>query len=291
MPTGIPSTRTSRCVAADGPAARSKPSAPSAVPRGIIPRFTRIPDRISLEFCLPSSFADVFFDRVLFTFPFFEVPSFEADPSIASGHRSSCVSGSHPMLRWFNNPHGPPSGVCTGQRKPQLSGSSFLTAVVLICIKKAPRCTLLKWETNLQKFSRSAMMVNPAACIRSRPVRDVMFPVARKVATLRPMPSSEAAPALIPPYRSTHLAQKASSRSELSRVVPLYFEFRCSFMIPTLISCRVSSSLSLTIILIRCPGRSISWFDRESALSTPQPPETKWWSFRTMIKSVSRLSE
>lgn len=36
---------------------------------------------------------------------------------------------------WFNNPQGPPSGVCTGQTNPHYSGSNFLTVVVFISVK------------------------------------------------------------------------------------------------------------------------------------------------------------
>lgn len=56
------------------------------------------------------------------------------------------VTTSHVAVRWFSSPHGAPSGVCTGQRKPQDSGSSLRTVVVLILAKSAPLCTQRKWD-------------------------------------------------------------------------------------------------------------------------------------------------
>ena len=38
-------------------------------------------------------------------------------------------------VKWFSRPHGEPSGVCTGHRKPHDSGSSFRTVVVRIWAK------------------------------------------------------------------------------------------------------------------------------------------------------------
>lgn len=57
-----------------------------------------------------------------------------------------CVTISHAAARWFIRPQGSPSGVCTGQRKPQDSGSSLRTVVVRILRKAAPLCTQRKWE-------------------------------------------------------------------------------------------------------------------------------------------------
>lgn len=44
---------------------------------------------------------------------------------------------------------------------PQASGRSFLTAVVLISLKKDPLCTQRKCEMYRKKFSLSATTVNP----------------------------------------------------------------------------------------------------------------------------------
>mmetsp|Transcript_31722 Transcript_31722/g.48612 ORF Transcript_31722/g.48612 Transcript_31722/m.48612 type:complete len:202 (-) Transcript_31722:1509-2114(-) len=51
---------------------------------------------------------------------------------------SSLGMGTQLRLMWFSNPQGEPSGVCTGQTKPQASGSSFLTVVVFISVKYCP---------------------------------------------------------------------------------------------------------------------------------------------------------
>ncbi len=61
----------------------------------------------------------------------------------------------HLCARWFSSPHGAPSGVCTGQRKPQDSGSSFLTVVVFSWAKKLPRWTMRKWLMKRRKLSFS----------------------------------------------------------------------------------------------------------------------------------------
>lgn len=45
------------------------------------------------------------------------------------------VKGTHDIDIWFNRPHGPPSGVWTGQTKPHYSGNNFLTVVVFISVK------------------------------------------------------------------------------------------------------------------------------------------------------------
>lgn len=47
-------------------------------------------------------------------------------------------------VMWFMSPQGSPSGVWTGHRKPQDSGSSFRTDVVLILANAAPLCTQRK---------------------------------------------------------------------------------------------------------------------------------------------------
>lgn len=56
--------------------------------------------------------------------------------------RVVCLCTRAVAAMWFSNPQGEPSGVCTGQRKPQDSGSSLRTAVVFISVKNCPRCTL-----------------------------------------------------------------------------------------------------------------------------------------------------
>lgn len=81
---------------------------------------------------------------------------------------------------WFNNPQGAPSGVCTGQRNPQQSGSNFLTAVVFVYVKKCPLWIDLKWAKNLELFNLSAITQNPLACIKSRLEWAIKFPVDKK---------------------------------------------------------------------------------------------------------------
>lgn len=49
-------------------------------------------------------------------------------------------------VKWLSRPQGEPSGVCTGQRKPQDSGSSLRTVVVRSSAKYAPRWMDRKWE-------------------------------------------------------------------------------------------------------------------------------------------------
>ena len=51
------------------------------------------------------------------------------------GFAEGWVNGWQHIVMWFNNPHGPPSGVCTGQINPQTSGNNFLTVVVFIYAK------------------------------------------------------------------------------------------------------------------------------------------------------------
>jgi hypothetical protein len=57
---------------------------------------------------------------------------------------SSEAIGAQVIVIWFRRPHGAPSGVCTGQIKPQASGKSFLTVVVFISVKYWPLWILLK---------------------------------------------------------------------------------------------------------------------------------------------------
>lgn len=57
-----------------------------------------------------------------------------------------CATISQLAVMWFMSPHGSPSGVWTGHRKPQDSGSSLRTEVVLILAKAAPLCTQRKCE-------------------------------------------------------------------------------------------------------------------------------------------------
>ena len=45
---------------------------------------------------------------------------------------AGCTTGRQLCARWFKWPQGAPSGVCTGQRKPQVSGSSLRTVVVFL---------------------------------------------------------------------------------------------------------------------------------------------------------------
>jgi hypothetical protein len=48
---------------------------------------------------------------------------------------SSEGSGIQLRVIWLSNPHGAPSGVCTGHMNPHDSGRSFLTVVVFISVK------------------------------------------------------------------------------------------------------------------------------------------------------------
>ena len=82
--------------------------------------------------------------------------------------------------KWFSRPQGPPSGVCTGQRKPQLSGSSFLTVVVFMVVKNWPLWMLLKCVVKRKKLILSATTEYPDTCMRSRPVEDTRLPVASR---------------------------------------------------------------------------------------------------------------
>lgn len=84
------------------------------------------------------------------------------------------------MVIWFNRPHGPPSGVCTGHKKPHTYGRSLRTVVVFIYAKYVPRWIDLKCDKNLMLFNLSAMTANPLSCIKSNPVRDFKFPVDKK---------------------------------------------------------------------------------------------------------------
>ena len=70
---------------------------------------------------------------------------------------------------------------------PQASGRSLRTVVVFSSAKKAPRWIERKWLMYRSQLSFSATMVKPDACWRSRPVGDVKFPVARKLAIFEPM--------------------------------------------------------------------------------------------------------
>jgi hypothetical protein len=69
--------------------------------------------------------------------------------TVAMAWTTSRLSGglattAHMAVKWLRRPQGDPSGVCTGHRKPQDSGSSFRTVVVLSCAKYAPRWIALK---------------------------------------------------------------------------------------------------------------------------------------------------
>mmetsp|Transcript_70617 Transcript_70617/g.216407 ORF Transcript_70617/g.216407 Transcript_70617/m.216407 type:complete len:239 (-) Transcript_70617:1206-1922(-) len=101
-----------------------------------------------------------------------------AAPAPSSGRR---VTMRHFAERWFKRPHGEPSGVCTGQRNPQVSGSNFRTVVVFISAKYCPRWIAAKCELNRAWLSLSATMVYPDDCIRSKPLREFKLPVAMKL--------------------------------------------------------------------------------------------------------------
>ena len=53
----------------------------------------------------------------------------------SSGLSGGLATTAHMAVKWLSRPQGDPSGVCTGHRKPQDSGSSFRTVVVLSCAK------------------------------------------------------------------------------------------------------------------------------------------------------------
>ena len=88
---------------------------------------------------------------------------------------------------WLRRPQGAPSGVWTGQRKPQHSGSSFLTVVVFISVKYWPLCMDLKCDKYLVLFSLSATIVKPADYCKSRFVLEMRLPVAIKCSIFLPM--------------------------------------------------------------------------------------------------------
>ncbi len=144
---------------------------------------------------------------------------------------------------WFKSPQGPPSGVCTGQRKPHDSGSSFLTVVVFISAKYAPLWIDLKCDKNLILFNLSAITANPLSCIKSKPVLDLRLPVERKDSRLLP----------IIPVSSSFLIFSI----EIS-FVSKTFDATASLIIFALAYERVSSSFYLKIIRYKCPGRSAS---------------------------------
>mmetsp|Transcript_2477 Transcript_2477/g.7413 ORF Transcript_2477/g.7413 Transcript_2477/m.7413 type:complete len:239 (-) Transcript_2477:528-1244(-) len=93
--------------------------------------------------------------------------SMSSTPRPASSRTTASeASGGAPLTtaravpaRWFSRPQGEPSGVCTGQRKPQVSGRSLRTVVVFICAKYCPRCTAAKCELKRAWFSLSATTV------------------------------------------------------------------------------------------------------------------------------------
>ena len=148
------------------------------------------------------------------------------------------------MVMWFRRPQGPPSGVWTGQRKPQDYGRSFRTVVVFIYAKYAPLWIDLKWDRNLMLFSLSAITANPLSCIRSKPVRDLRLPVDRNDSRLLP----------IMPVSSSFLILSI----EIS-LVSKTFDATASLMILALTYERVSSSFYLNIIRYKWPGRRASW--------------------------------
>lgn len=146
------------------------------------------------------------------------------------------VIGLQVMARWFSRPHGPPSGVWTGQMKPQFSGSSFLTVVVFISAKYAPLWMLLKWLRYLMLFSLSAITVKPLAYIRSRPDPDFKFPVDSRYSIFLP----------IEDYCSIAFLMKF-----MSTVLFASFSLNPSFRILARRDCKVSSSFSLKNIRYR----------------------------------------
>ena len=58
---------------------------------------------------------------------------------------------------------------------PQASGSSFLTAVVLISLKNEPLCTQRKCEMYRKKFSLSATTVNPVNCRKPKQIHEQLI--------------------------------------------------------------------------------------------------------------------
>mmetsp|Transcript_1404 Transcript_1404/g.4174 ORF Transcript_1404/g.4174 Transcript_1404/m.4174 type:complete len:227 (+) Transcript_1404:1646-2326(+) len=66
-------------------------------------------------------------------------PSSATSDSIASPSAAVSSETKADAVKWFNRPHGAPSGVCTGHMKPQASGRSFLTEVVFTSLKNWPR--------------------------------------------------------------------------------------------------------------------------------------------------------
>eukprot|EP00968_Pinguiococcus_pyrenoidosus_P019711 scaffold2177_cov272-Pinguiococcus_pyrenoidosus.AAC.4 len=177
------------------------------------------------------------------------------------GHESTTAVAA----MWFSKPHGVPSGVCTGHRKPHDSGSSLRTVVVFIVVKNCPRCTLRKCDRYRRKFSRSATIVKPLTCMRSSPVELITFPVLSMVATLVPT---------LDRHRSANLRIHRASAARIAASAPLPPSARTSFRSPCRKACKPSSSFSLTKAEMRCPGSRISRDDMASGLSFVQRPST-----------------
>lgn len=85
------------------------------------------------------------------------------------------------FVRWLSKPQGAPSGVWTGQIKPQASGSSCLASVVLISWKKEPLWTARKCDIYRILLMFSARIVRPLSCNRPNPDELFTFPVAKKL--------------------------------------------------------------------------------------------------------------
>ena len=140
---------------------------------------------------------------------------------------------------------GPPSGVWTGQRKPQLSGRSFLGAVVFIVWKNWPLWTDWKWLIYLIIFSRSAAIVYPTCCLRSNPVLLRRLPVARKYSIRFPKGTKP-------------------SINFFNQFISFAFSLSFPFLKNKVIFCsrlfNMSVIFSFRIIIYKWPERRISWF-------------------------------
>jgi len=104
--------------------------------------------------------------------------------AVPSGSAAGAATTRQADVMWFSRPQGEPSGVCTGHRKPQDSGSSLRTVVVRSCAKYAPRCTDRKCDIYLHSrvlchdltggATNAAKRCEPAGCCAAECGREVL---------------------------------------------------------------------------------------------------------------------
>mmetsp|Transcript_110306 Transcript_110306/g.296035 ORF Transcript_110306/g.296035 Transcript_110306/m.296035 type:complete len:283 (-) Transcript_110306:318-1166(-) len=112
-------------------------------------------------------------------------PASTAPTALVASSGAGLTTALHMCAMWFSRPQGVPSGVCTGHRKPHVSGSSLRTVVVFISVKYCPRWMAAKCELYRAWFSLSATTVYPDFCMRSKPFRELILPVAKKFPIFR----------------------------------------------------------------------------------------------------------